>query len=59
MMKQAFQQNVPSLGRIFKESVSYGFMDNGYIFSFDDIFTNYILYYSKDNRFFESRKVIR
>ena len=35
MMKQAFQQNVPSLGRIFKESVSYGFMDNTFVHGYD------------------------
>ena len=35
MVRQAFQQNVPSLGRIFKESVSFAFNDNTFIHGAD------------------------
>ena len=35
MVRQAFQQNVPSLGQIFKESVSFAFNDNTFIHGAD------------------------
>ena len=35
MMKQGFQENIPSLGRIFKESVNYAFMDNTFVHGYD------------------------
>lgn len=35
MMKQAFQKNVPSLSRVFDESISYAFMDNTFIHGYD------------------------
>ena len=35
MMQQAFQQNVPSLGRVFEESISFAFNDNTFIHGAD------------------------
>jgi len=35
MVRQAFQQNIPSLGRIFKESVNFAFNDNTFIHGAD------------------------